>query len=110
MSALLPTPATAETWAWPADVLAFAAKKNVAHLLEPLRKAGLRLFPTGRLEVSLYRDHDIDDLVTICFDMALTPEDAPDWQTAEVAWLEELWRLYPPPRLVPISPRVRKGR
>ena len=110
MSALLPTPAPTQSWTWPADVLEFAAKKNVIHLLEPLRQAGLRLFPTGRLEVSLYQDHDIEDLVTICFDMAVSTETVPEWQTAEAAWLEELWRLYTPPRLVPISLRVRKGR
>ena len=98
MAVLTPTPAPAGTWTWPADVLGFAAKKNVIHLLEPLRQAGLGLFPTGRLVVSLYTDHAQPDWQTIFFEMRVPAADLPNWESPYLKWNEELSRLDPVPR------------
>jgi hypothetical protein len=102
MSTLTPTPA--DTFVWPADVLDFA----VRHGLEPLRQAGLRLFPTGRLKVWLDTDHEVPDWQTIFFEMFVPLADATDWKGLHEAWLAELRRLYLPLSASHICPAIRR--
>ena len=55
-------PATVTAWQWPADVLDFAARSQVAGYLDPLLEATRRLFPTARdLRVMLEADPEIRD-------------------------------------------------
>ncbi len=88
-------PVTTE-WQWPADVLAFAAAKDVQAYLEPLREATLRLFPRALwLKVQLVDDPSIPDLQQIVFHAKVPRQDIPNFVDALHSWNHELDRCCP---------------
>src|SRR5437016_2736191 len=88
---------TPTTWQWPSDVLAFAEQQGVAGVLEPLRQATLRLFPTGNLKVTLELDPEIRDEWYLVFEVRVPEADVPDFVQAVYAWDAELYPLCPKP-------------
>jgi hypothetical protein len=92
-------PATTTTeWQWPADVLDFASKHNVAAYLDPLLLSTRRIFPTARqTKVSLEADPEIRDDWHIVFDVAVPREDVPNYVDAQDRWIRALYTVCPAP-------------
>ena len=92
-------PATTTTaWQWPADVLDFAAKHDVAAYLDPLLQATQRLFPTARrLKVSVEADPEIRDDWHIVFDIEVPHQDVPDYVDTQHKWIRALCAICPAP-------------
>ncbi len=83
---------------WPPDVLAFAAQRQVSHLLDPLRQALGRLFPAAHSVVArVEEDPEIRGDCHVVFDVRVSPADIPDFAAAKRRWLDELFRLCPAP-------------
>lgn len=109
MSAVLPTPAT---WQWPADVLEFAARSQVAGYLDPLLEATRRVYPTARtIKVLKEGDPEVRDDWHIVFEVEVPSRDIPDFVRAVHRWTDELYKICPAPlmctfrlTLVPVSP------
>jgi hypothetical protein len=85
-------------WQWPAEVLAFAAGKQMERYLDPLLQVTRRIFPSARrLKASVKQDPEIQDETHIVFEVelaGLTPAEA---AAAEGEWTRELHRIYPSP-------------
>jgi hypothetical protein len=95
MSTRLSTPSTEP---WPSDVLEFAARRQVRDLLDPLRLALDRLFPTAQsVRVRLEEDPEIRDDRHLVFDVRVSRADVPDFGAAKRRWHEELFRVCPAP-------------
>jgi hypothetical protein len=95
MSAV-PQPVTAPPW--PADVLDFAAKHQVAAYLEPLLEATRQVYPTARsLKVLLDFDRELRDVWWIVFEVEVPKADLPDYVQAQHRWTDELFRICPRP-------------
>lgn len=91
-----------QTWQWSPEVLAYAAKFNVADYLEPLRQATLRLFPTAAsLRVFLEDDPEIRDLTFLIFEVQVPECDLPDSRGAKRRWNDEFFRIHTRPRQCP---------
>jgi hypothetical protein len=97
MSPRTQTPPANEAFVYPADVLEYAEKHNVAHGLEPLREATMRLFPTGTLKVTFEPDPETSDLDAIVFEMRVKAEDVPNYMEARNRWFDEFVTIYRPP-------------
>jgi hypothetical protein len=84
---------------WPPDVLEFPARHQVSDLLDPLRPALDRLFPTAHsVRVRLEEDPEIRDDYHLVFDVRVPRSEVPDFPAAKRRWHEELFRLSPAPR------------
>jgi hypothetical protein len=89
---------TPPSQSWPPDVLAFAARHRVTDLLDPLRLALDRLFPTAQtIQARLEDDPEIRDDRHLVFHVRVSHTDVPDFATAKRRWHEELFRLCPAP-------------
>jgi hypothetical protein len=89
---------TLSSGAWPADVLKFAAQRQVRDLLDPLHVALDRLFPTAQsVRVYLEEDPEIRDDCHVVFDVRVSRADVPDFGAAKRRWHEELFRVCPAP-------------
>jgi hypothetical protein len=98
----------AKTWQWSPEVVAYAAKFNVADYLEPLRQMTLQLFPTATsLGVYLEDDPEIRDLTYLIFEIQVPEQDVPNWRDARRRWSDELFALQPPPYQCPFALRLR---
>jgi hypothetical protein len=79
---------------WPPNVLEFAAQRQLAGLLDPLRLALDRLFPDAHsVQVRLEEDPEIRDDRHLVFDVRVSRADVPDFGAAKRRWHEELFRL-----------------
>jgi hypothetical protein len=85
------------SYPWPADVLAFAAKQNVAQYLEPLLQATRQLFPTAQVKVFFERDMEYPDEQYIVFEVNVPRADIPDYLAADRKWRHETLRVCPAP-------------
>ena len=91
-----------QTGPWTPEVLAYAAKFEVADYLEPLRQATLQLFPTAAsLRVYLEDDPEIRDLTFLVFEVQVPKCDLPDPCGAKRRWNEEFFRIHTQPRQCP---------
>src|SRR6266852_2648562 len=85
---------------WPPDVLEFAARRQVSDLLDPLRLALDRLFPTAQsVRVLLEEDPEIRNDCHLVFDVRVSRADVPNFGAAKRRWHEELFRLCPAPSI-----------
>jgi hypothetical protein len=95
MSAV-PTPSS--SWQWPADVLEFAARNQVADYLDPLLQATPGVFPTARsIRVFLESDPEIRDDWHIVFEVRVPKRDLPHPVKSQHFWIDELYRICPAP-------------
>jgi hypothetical protein len=95
-------PSLKTTYPWPADVLAYATKFNVAAHLEPLRQVTLRQFPTARsLRVYLEVDPEIRDLTFLVFEVSVPRQDVPHYVAAKRQWHDAFYGRLPRPRQCP---------
>jgi hypothetical protein len=93
MSAVIP-PAT--SWAWPAEVLDFAAQNQIAAYLGPLRDAIAWLFPTAQgVSVLVEHDPEIRDHSCIVFEVSVPQRDIPDYVQARRKWTDDFRRICP---------------
>src|SRR5262249_54292004 len=84
------------SYPWPADVLAFATKQNVAQYLEPLLAVTRKLFPTAEIKVFFERDMEYPDEQYIVFEVNVPKADIPDYLVADHKWRQETFRVCPP--------------
>src|SRR3954451_24407036 len=99
---------SAPPWQWPADVVAYAAKFNLADYLEPLRELTLRLFPTAvSFRAYLDPDPEIRDLTFLILEVIVPERDIPNWLEADRQWDREAYRIIPPPYQCPLVLRLR---
>jgi len=92
----------ASTWQYPADLIEYATQKGVVSYLEPLREMTQRLFPTAtRLKISKEVDPEIRDRICIVFRLHVSVNEVPDYIAACHRWDDELYNIYPHPRLIP---------
>jgi len=90
------TTPTAERWL--PDMLEFAVQHQVAYLLDPLRLALDRLFPTAQsVRVRLEEDPEIHDDRHLVFEVRVSRADVPDFGAAKRRWHDEVFRLCPVP-------------
>jgi hypothetical protein len=91
-------PTTAATaWEWPADVLAFAAERQVQSYLEPLLEVTRQVFPTAP-SITIYVDEDpeiLDDR-HIVFEVHQPCVDANAYVERQRRWNDEAFRRCPP--------------
>jgi hypothetical protein len=81
----------------PSDVVEFAARHQVAGLLDPLSLALDRLFPTAQsVCVRVEEDPEIRDDRHIVFEVRVSRADIPNFGAAKRRWHEELFRISPP--------------
>ncbi len=93
------TPAVTPSGHWSPDVLEFATRYQVADLLDPLRLALDRLFPTAQsVRVRLEEDPEIRDDYHLIFEARVPHADVLDFGAAKRRWHDELFRLCPAPR------------
>jgi hypothetical protein len=92
-------PVTAVTqFAWPADVLEFAARHNIQGCLEQLLEETRRVFPTAQsLKILLEPDPEIQDDWHIDFEVEVPAGDVSDYVEAQHRWTRELYRCCPAP-------------
>ena len=89
---------TTPTSHWPPDLLDFATRRQVGDLLDPLRLALERLFPTAQsIRAHLEEDLEIRDDRHLTFEVRVPRADVPDFAAAKWRWHEELFRLCPAP-------------
>src|SRR5438132_7018648 len=87
MSAPPSTPPTA--FAWPADVLAFAAKERIEHYLEPLRRQLETLFPTAvEIRPEFQIDPELAGVACVVFNVRVAKADVPDYVVACYHWYD----------------------
>jgi hypothetical protein len=85
---------------WPPEVLEFAGRRQVTDLLDPLRLALDRLFPTAQsVRVRLEEDPEIRDDCHVVFEVRVARADVPDFGAAKRRWHEELFGLCPAPQV-----------
>jgi hypothetical protein len=95
MSAPVTTPAV---WQWPAEVLTFAAERQLQPYLDPLLDVTRRVFPTLRhLEVTVEDDPEIRDERYIVFWVKVPQTDIPNFVEAVHRWDDEVRPLCPSP-------------
>src|SRR4051794_17477627 len=93
---------SAPAWQWPADVVAYAAKFNLADYLEPLRELTLRHFPTAvSFRVYLDPDPEIRDLTFLIFEVTVPERDVPNWLEMRRAWSMDFHSILPRPYQCP---------
>jgi hypothetical protein len=81
------------------EVQEFAARCQVADLLDPLRQAIDRLFPMAHsVRLRLEEDPEIRDDCHLVFEVRASRADVPDFGAAKRRWHDELFRLCPAPR------------
>lgn len=94
----LPFATTPTVEAWPPEVIEFAAQHQLVNLLDPLRLALDRLFPTSQsLHIRLEKDPEIRDDLHLVFAVRVSRDDVPNFLAAKRSWHEELFRLCPAP-------------
>src|SRR5947208_2825724 len=99
--------AVSQPTVWPPDLLEYARRHGVEHVLEPLLEATRQVFPTAR-DVRVYLEPDValPDLWFIVYEVRLPRMSAQDFIAADRQWGREEMRLYPPPTRVAFSLRV----
>ena len=97
----------AKTWQWSPEVVAYAAKYDVADYLEPLRQATLRVFPTASgLQVYLEDDPEIRDLTFLIFEIQMPEKDVTNWRDAHRRWSDAFYAVLSPPYQCPFALRL----
>ena len=97
-----------QTGPWTPEVLAYAAKFEVADYLEPLRQATLRLFPSATsLRVYLEDNPEIRELTFLIFEVQVPECDVPNWRDAHRRWSDAFYSLLPRPHQCPFALRLR---
>jgi hypothetical protein len=85
--------------AWSAEVLAFAAQRQLAMYLDPLLQVSRRLFPTAEsIEVTLESDPALVDHQRVVFDVRVPKPDVADFVQAVHRWSAEAFQLCPSPQ------------
>ena len=93
-----PSPSAPSAWQWPADVLEFAAQRQVSAYLDPLLEATRRLYPTARLlRVRVEQDPELRDERWILIEVFAPAADVPSITPAVHAWNNEVFRICPMP-------------
>jgi hypothetical protein len=81
---------------WPPEVLEFAVQRQVADLLDPVRLALDRLFPSAHgVQVRVEEDPEIPEDCHVVFEVRASRANIPDFMAAKRRWHEELFRLCP---------------
>jgi len=83
---------------WPAEVLAFAAQRELQEYLQPMLDATRHIFPTAlSIQVTLDPDPEIRDLAFIVFNVDVPRLSPTEYLAAQHQWNEQLVRLRPYP-------------
>jgi hypothetical protein len=83
---------------WLPEILEFAVQHHISDLLDPLRLALDRLFPTAQsVRVRLEDDAEIRHDYHLVFEIRVSRADVPDFGVAKRRWHDELFRLCPAP-------------
>ena len=85
---------------WPADVLEFAAPRNLEPYLEPLLQALRRVFPTAKLiHAKLEEDLVVEGHWQVVFDVQIVGLSAVEARASQKAWHQEMVSICPSPFL-----------
>jgi hypothetical protein len=91
-----PTLATPDPAVFPADVLAFAARRGVTGYLAPLYELTRQCFPGVEIAVTQQNDYEIPDLGWIVFELAVGDWDLDRYRAAKDRWIDQFLRSVPP--------------
>src|SRR5438046_1226596 len=81
---------------WAADLLKFAAARNLEGYLEPLLQAIHRVFPAARrIKAKLEEDLAVEDHWQVIFDVQAGEISANDARAGQKAWHQELVKICP---------------
>ena len=92
-----------QTGPWSPEVLAYAAKFDVADYLEPLRQATLQVFPSATsLRVYLEDNPEIRELTFLVFEVQVPERDVPNWLKRSNRWDSAFYSILPRPYQCPL--------
>ena len=84
-----------------AELLEYARKHGVEHILDPLLETTRALFPDAtEIRVFLEEDPECSDLFFIVYEVR-TPPNLAEWRSARQRWIEQELLIHPIPRQVP---------